>query len=209
MMEKVIEPSHFTKEYKNLKAIDDLSFNVYQGEILGLLGPNGCGKSTTINSILSLLKYQEGFIKVFGKEMKPDSYDLKAKIGVIFQEVAVFDELNVYDNINYLVPDIPVVVRGKLDKSDDNNKIIADKVIGLEDYTPEFCIIVKPEQEDNAFFSKITETLQENAGPCPVYMYFMSSKKMIKGNREFWIDGSETVVNNLKNLLGKNSIKQR
>ena len=82
-------------------------------------------------------------------------------------------------------------------------------MIGLEDYTPEFCIIVKPEQEDNAFFSKITETLQENAGPCPVYMYFMSSKKMIKGNREFWIDGSETVVNNLKNLLGKNSIKQR
>ena len=99
MMEKVIEVSHLTKEYKNLKAIDDLSFNVYQGEILGLLGPNGCGKSTTINSILSLLKYQEGFIKVFGKEMKPDSYDLKAKIGVIFQEVAVFDELNVYDNI--------------------------------------------------------------------------------------------------------------
>ena len=100
-MEKVIEVSHLTKEYKNLKAIDDFSFNVYQGEILGLLGPNGCGKSTTINSILSLLKYQEGFIKVFGKEMKPDSYDLKAKIGVIFQEVAVFDELNVYDNINY------------------------------------------------------------------------------------------------------------
>ena len=100
---KVIEVSHLTKEYKNLKAIDDLSFNVYQGEILGLLGPNGCGKSTTINSILSLLKYQEGFIKVFGKEMKPDSYDLKAKIGVIFQEVAVFDELNVYDNINYFV----------------------------------------------------------------------------------------------------------
>ena len=52
MMEKVIEVSHLTKEYKNLKAIDDLSFNVYQGEILGLLGPNGCGKSTTINSIL-------------------------------------------------------------------------------------------------------------------------------------------------------------
>ena len=89
MMEKVIEVSHLTKEYKNLKAIDDLSFNVYQGEILGLLGPNGCGKSTTINSILSLLKYQEGFIKVFGKEMEPDSYDLKAKIGIIFQEVAV------------------------------------------------------------------------------------------------------------------------
>ena len=114
MMEKVIEVSHLTKEYKNLKAIDDLSFNVYQGEILGLLGPNGCGKSTTINSILSLLKYQEGFIKVFGKEMKPDSYDLKAKIGVIFQEVAVFDELNVYDNINYFCGLYIRARRGKL-----------------------------------------------------------------------------------------------
>ena len=93
------------------------------------------------------------------------------------------------------MPDIPVVVRGKLDKSDDNNKIIADKVIGLEDYTPEFCIIVKPEQEDNAFFSKINRNIaRKMLALCPVYMYFMSSKKMIKGNREFWIDGSETVV---------------
>ena len=90
MMEKVIEVSHLTKEYKNLKAIDDLSFNVYQGEILGLLGPNGCGKSTTINSILSLLKYQEGFIKVFGKEMKPDSYDLKDKDRSYFSRSSCF-----------------------------------------------------------------------------------------------------------------------
>lgn len=72
-------------------------------------------------------------------------------LGVV--EVIVFPKA-FYDNINYLVPDIPVVVRGKLDKSDDTNKIIADKVIGLEDYTPEFCIIVKPEQEDNAFLVK-------------------------------------------------------
>lgn len=48
MMEKVIEVSHLTKEYKNLKAIDDLSFNVYQGEILGLLGPNGCGDRKSV-----------------------------------------------------------------------------------------------------------------------------------------------------------------
>ena len=97
-MEKVIEVNNLTKEYKGKKAIDDLTFEVYKGEILGLLGPNGSGKSTTINSILALLKYQKGSIKIFGKEMKPDSYDIKQKIGVIFQEVAV---LNVYDNINY------------------------------------------------------------------------------------------------------------
>ena len=100
-MNNVIEVKNLVKEYKELKAIDDLSFEVHEGEILGLLGPNGSGKSTTINCILSLLNYGKGSIKIFGKEMKPDSYDIKAKIGVIFQDVAVFDELTVYENIDY------------------------------------------------------------------------------------------------------------
>ena len=100
-MKNIIEVKNLTKEYKNLKAIDNLSFELKEGEILGLLGPNGSGKSTTINCILSLLNYQNGSIKIFGKEMKPDSYETKAKIGVIFQEVAVFQELTVYDNIDY------------------------------------------------------------------------------------------------------------
>ena len=100
-MKNIIEVKNLTKEYKNLKAIDNLSFELKEGEILGLLGPNGSGKSTTINCILSLLNFQNGSIKIFGEEMKPDSYEIKAKIGVIFQEVAVFQELTVYDNIDY------------------------------------------------------------------------------------------------------------
>ena len=100
-MKKVIEVKNLTKEYKNLKAIDNLSFDVYEGEILGLLGPNGSGKSTTINSILQLLNYSSGSIKIFGHVMKPDSYEIKKDIGVIFQEVAVFQELTVYESIDY------------------------------------------------------------------------------------------------------------
>lgn len=100
-MKKVIEVKNLTKEYKNLKAIDNLSFDVYEGEILGLLGPNGSGKSTTINSILQLLNYSSGSIKIFWHVMKPDSYEIKKDIGVIFQEVAVFQELTVYENIDY------------------------------------------------------------------------------------------------------------
>ena len=100
-MENVIEIKNLVKQYKELKAIDDLSFEVKKGEILGLLGPNGSGKSTTINCILSLLNYNNGIIKIFGKEMKPDSYDIKSKIGVVFQDVSVFDELTVYENIDY------------------------------------------------------------------------------------------------------------
>ena len=100
-MKNVIEVKHLTKSYKTNKAVDDLSFNVREGEILGLLGPNGSGKSTTMNCILSLLKFNEGEIKIFGKEMQPDAYDIKSKIGVVFQDVAVFDELTVYGNIDY------------------------------------------------------------------------------------------------------------
>ena len=59
-MEKIIKVKNLTKKYKTLKAVDNLSFEVYQGEILGLLGPNGSGKSTTINCLLSLLNYSDG-----------------------------------------------------------------------------------------------------------------------------------------------------
>lgn len=100
-MKSVIEVKHLTKSYKSNKAVDDLSFTVKEGEILGLLGPNGSGKSTTMNCILSLLKFEDGEIRIFGKEMAPDAYDIKSKIGVVFQDVAVFDELTVYGNIDY------------------------------------------------------------------------------------------------------------
>ena len=100
-MESVVEVKNLKKTYKDLTAVDNITFDVKKGEILGLLGPNGSGKSTTINCILSLLSFENGEIKIFDKEMTPTSYDIKSKIGVVFQDVAVFDELNVYDNVNY------------------------------------------------------------------------------------------------------------
>ncbi|MDE5630471.1 MAG: ABC transporter ATP-binding protein, partial [Bacilli bacterium] len=100
-MKNVIEVKNLTKEYKKTKAVDNLSLSVHEGEILGLLGPNGSGKTTTINCILSLLEFQKGSIKIFGSKMAPDAYDLKRQIGVVFQEVALFNELTVYDNLDY------------------------------------------------------------------------------------------------------------
>ena len=100
-MDTVVSVKNLVKKYKSHAAVDGLSFSVKKGEILGLLGPNGSGKTTTINCILSLLDFDSGDIKIFGKPMRPDAYSIKQKIGVIFQEVAVFDELTVYDNIDY------------------------------------------------------------------------------------------------------------
>ena len=128
-MKNIIEVKNLTKKYRELKAVDDLSFDVYDGEILGLLGPNGSGKSTTINCLLSLLNYSNGSIKIFGKEMKPDSYDLKSKIGVVFQEVSVFDELTVYENIDYFCG---LYISDK----ETRKRYIEDaiKLVGLEDF---------------------------------------------------------------------------
>ena len=101
-MENIVEIKDLNKTYGGkYKALNNLSLRVKKGEIFGLLGPNGSGKSTTINCLLSLLNYDSGSIKIFGKEMTPESYDIKSKIGVVFQDVAVFAELTVYENINY------------------------------------------------------------------------------------------------------------
>lgn len=100
-MGNLIEVRGLVKKYKELTAVDNLDLDVKKGEILGLLGPNGSGKSTTINCILSLLKKDAGSVKIFGKEMSADAYDIKKKIGVVFQDVAVYDELSVYENIDY------------------------------------------------------------------------------------------------------------
>ena len=101
MAEKIIEVRGLTKKYEDLVAVDNLDLDLYKGEILGLLGPNGSGKSTTIACILSLLSKDSGSIKIFGEEMSPTSYDIKSKIGVVFQDVGVYEELSVYENIDY------------------------------------------------------------------------------------------------------------
>lgn len=97
----IVKVDNLVKRYKELIALDHLSLEIQEGEIFGLLGPNGSGKTTLINCILSLLKYDKGSIQVFGKDMTPSSYDIKKDIGIVMQNVAVYNELTVYENIDY------------------------------------------------------------------------------------------------------------
>ena len=97
----LVHIENLVKRYGDLLALDHLSLDIEEGEIFGLLGPNGSGKTTAINCLLALLKYDKGTITIFGKDMKPDSYDIKQNIGVVMQNVAVFEQMSVYENIDY------------------------------------------------------------------------------------------------------------
>lgn len=101
MSETVVKIENIVKRYKEVLALDHFNLEIKEGEIFGLLGPNGSGKTTTINCLLSLLSYDKGEIEVFGKKMTPDNYEAKRQIGVVMQNVAVYEELTVYENVDY------------------------------------------------------------------------------------------------------------
>ncbi len=126
----VVKIENLVKRYKDLLALDHFNLEIEEGEIFGLLGPNGSGKTTTINCLLSLLSFDKGTIEVFGKEMRPDSYEAKRNIGIVMQNVAVFDELTVIENIDYFC--------GLYIKDSATRKQYVQEAIsfvGLEDFT--------------------------------------------------------------------------
>lgn len=99
--ERIVKIEGLLKKYGKLVAVNHLNLEIKEGEIFGLLGPNGSGKSTIISCLLALLRYDKGNIEIFGKQMKNNAKDIKENIGVVLQDVAVFDELTVYENIEY------------------------------------------------------------------------------------------------------------
>jgi len=130
MKNNVVVIENLVKRYKELIALDHFSLEIKEGEVFGLLGPNGSGKTTTINCLLSLLTYDKGNIEIFGKKMSPTNYEVKKNIGVITQNVAVFDELTVYENIDYFCG--LYVTDKKLRKQYVKEAI---EFVGLENYT--------------------------------------------------------------------------
>lgn len=125
----MIEVKNLVKRYGDVLALDHFNLKVEDGEIFGLLGPNGSGKTTAINCMLSLLKYDKGEIRLFGEPMAPDNYKSKQKIGVVLQNVAVYYELTVEENIDYFCG---LYVREKRRRKELVNEAI--EFTGLSDY---------------------------------------------------------------------------
>ncbi len=97
----IIDVKNLVKKYKGHTAVDGIDLAIREGEIFGLLGPNGAGKSTTINSMVGLLKVNDGSITIFGKDFAKQSREIKKDIGYVPQDLAFFEELSAYDNVLY------------------------------------------------------------------------------------------------------------
>lgn len=129
MSQNIVHIENLVKRYGELTALNHLNLDIREGEVFGLLGPNGSGKTTAINCMLSLLKYEKGQIEIFGEPMSPDNYQVKKQIGIVLQNVAVFDELTVQENIDYFCG---LYIGDKKKRKE----LVEDAIhfVGLEDY---------------------------------------------------------------------------
>jgi ABC-2 type transport system ATP-binding protein len=97
----LIEVKDLQKSYGDLLAVDCINFSARSGTVFGLLGPNGAGKSTTISCLSGLLKPTAGSVSVGGFNMASDSVKAKASLGIVPQELAIYEDLSAYDNLAY------------------------------------------------------------------------------------------------------------
>jgi ABC-2 type transport system ATP-binding protein len=100
--EKVIEIENLSKQFKDLKAVNNLNLNVYKGDVFGFLGPNGAGKSTTIRMLVSLIAPTEGSIKVFGKTLKQHRTEILSNIGAIVEKPDFYGYLSAFKNLEIM-----------------------------------------------------------------------------------------------------------
>lgn len=98
-MEDIIQVNHLKRYFKDIKAVDDISFKVKKGQLYSFLGVNGAGKSTTINMLCTLLPRQEGEVTICGHRLGKEDREIRSKIGVVFQDNTLDNRLTIKENL--------------------------------------------------------------------------------------------------------------
>jgi ABC-type multidrug transport system ATPase subunit len=98
-MQEIIKVQNLTKQFNQITAVNNLSFNVFAGDVYGFLGQNGAGKSTTIRMLLTLIQPTSGSIEIFGKKLLNNRNEILKNIGAVIEKPDVYKYLNAYDNI--------------------------------------------------------------------------------------------------------------
>ena len=98
----MVEVKNLTKNYGNIRAVDNISFTVGEGEILGFLGPNGAGKSTTMNMITGYISSTSGTVKIDGKEILENPKEAKSKIGYLPEIPPLYTDMSVKKYLEFM-----------------------------------------------------------------------------------------------------------
>jgi ABC-2 type transport system ATP-binding protein len=130
---KALEIRGLVKKFGETTAVDNIDLSVAQDEIYGLLGPNGAGKSTTINLVCGLLKPDEGSISLFGKDISKNSIFAKTNIGIVPQDIAVYNDLTAYENVAFFAS-----LYGLKGKALHENTLEALEFVGLSEHVKRF-----------------------------------------------------------------------
>lgn len=99
-MSSIIKVNHLSKYFKEIKAVDDLSFSVEEGDVYGFLGQNGAGKSTTIRMLLTLIKPTAGTVSIFGKDLFTNRNEILKQVGAVIEKPDLYKFLSAYDNLS-------------------------------------------------------------------------------------------------------------
>ncbi len=182
MAKRVVEVGSLVKQYGSLRAVDGISFDLYEGEVFAFLGPNGAGKTTTVEILECIRPLTSGSAKVFGYDVTEgeDAKEIKKKIGVLPQDFSALDKLSVKENID--------LIGGMYDRRLDTMKVI--KLLDVEDKTDER-------------FENLSGGLKQRVGvaaalvndPQLVFLDEPTTGLDPKARREVW-----SVIQNLKNL---------
>ncbi len=116
----MINVSNLRKNYGSIEALKGISFDIAEGEFYGMLGPNGAGKTTTISILSTILKPDEGQVRIAGFDLRSKPTECKRHIGVVPQEIALYDELTAYANLSFWgsLYDIPKqVLKTRIDET--------------------------------------------------------------------------------------------
>ncbi len=116
MTETVIDVKGLTKRFGDFTAVDHVSFQVEQGEVLGYLGPNGSGKTTTIRMLLGLLQPSDGEAMVLGKSIRTQAEQIRPQVGYMSQKFALYDELTMRENMEFYAGVYEVPRRERADR---------------------------------------------------------------------------------------------
>src|SRR5215218_8358336 len=98
-MDEIISVESLSKQFRDVKAVADLSFSVRKGEVYGFLGQNGAGKSTTIRMLLTLIKPSAGEISIFDKNLSTHRSEILKQVGAVIEKPDLYKYLSAYDNL--------------------------------------------------------------------------------------------------------------